>query len=46
MERVRSCEPAPHDVVQADQAVYSVTTQSTAHAAALQPRVSSRYGHT
>ena len=46
MERVRSCVPMPHDAVQEFQALYSVTTQSTAHAAALQPRVSSRYGHT
>ena len=46
-ERLRFCEPpAPHDLVQVDHAANDDTTQCTAHACALQPRVSSRYGHT
>jgi hypothetical protein len=44
--RLRLCEPVPHDLVQVDQASKVPTTQSTAHAAVLQLRVSSRYGHT
>ena len=46
MERVRCCEPAPHDFVHVDHALYDDTTQSTGHGLALQLRVSSRYGHT
>ena len=46
MERVRCCEPAPHDFVHAVHALYVDTTQSTGHGLALQLRVSSRYGHT
>ena len=44
--RVRSCEPLPHDLVHADHALYSDSTQSCGQLAELQPRVSSRYGHT
>ena len=44
--RLRFCEPVPHDLVQVDQAPKAEVAQSTAHAAALQLRVSSRYGHT
>ena len=47
MERVRCCEPAPHDFVHVLHALYVDTTQSTGHlCASLQLRVSSRYGHT
>jgi hypothetical protein len=45
-ERVRSCEPTLHEAEQADHAPKSETTQSTEHELSLQPRVSSRYGHT
>jgi hypothetical protein len=44
--RLRFCEPVPHDLVQVDQAPKAGTTQSVAHAATLQLRVSARYGHT
>ena len=44
--RLRFCEPVPHDLVHVDQAPKVGTTQSTAHAAVLQLRVSARYGHT
>ena len=45
--RLRCCEPVPHDAVHVDQASQIVlTTQSSAHAAVLHARVSSRYGHT
>ena len=44
--RLRCCEPVPHDLVHVDQAPKSPTTQSVAHAAVLQLRVSARYGHT
>jgi hypothetical protein len=46
LERLRFCEPVPHDVVHVDQLPHDAMPQSVAHAAALQPRVSSRYGHT
>jgi hypothetical protein len=46
LSRLRLCEPVPHDTVQVDQASKVPTSQSTAHAAVLQLRVSSRYGHT
>ena len=45
-ERVRCCAPEPHDLVHVVQAFHSETSQSAAHGAALQLRVSSRYGHT
>jgi hypothetical protein len=44
--RLRFCEPVPHDVVHVDQLPHDAMPQSVAHTAALQPRVSSRYGHT
>jgi hypothetical protein len=44
--RERSCEPLPHEAVHVDQALYSDTTQSSGQLLELQPRVSSRYGHT
>ena len=44
--RLRDCEPVPHEAVHVDQAPKSPTTQSVAHAAVLQLRVSARYGHT
>ena len=44
--RVRSCEPVPHDLVHVDQALYSDTAQSSGQLLELQPRDSSRYGHT
>jgi hypothetical protein len=44
--RVRSCEPPPHDTVHVDQALYADSTQSSGQLSELQPRVSSRYGHT
>jgi hypothetical protein len=43
--RLRFCAPVPHDLVQVDQAAQPLVTQSVAHAAALQLRVSLRYGH-
>ena len=45
MERVRDIEPVPHEAVQVDQAPRAEKTQSTAHVAVLQLRVSLRYGH-
>ena len=44
MERLRDCAPVPHDLVHEDHALNADTTQCTAHACALQLRVSSRYG--
>ena len=38
--RLRFCEPVPHDLVQVDQAPKEPSTQSVAHGAALQLRVS------
>ena len=44
--RVRVCEPPPHDLVHVLHAPNEAsTTQSTAHACALQVRCSARYGH-
>jgi hypothetical protein len=42
--RLRDCEPAVQDLEYVDHAPNDDTTQCTAHACALQPRVSSRYG--
>ena len=46
MARLPCCEPPPHDKVHVDQAEKEDAAQSTAHAWALQLRVSLRYGHT
>ena len=43
--RVRVCEPVPHDVVHADQVAQALVTQSLAHGAVLQARVSAECGH-
>ena len=45
-ERLRFCEPVPHDLVQVDQAEKAPTLPSVAQACWLQLRVSARYGHT
>ena len=45
LARLRFCEPTPHDLVQVDQAPKEPSTQSTAHGAALQVRVSAECGH-
>jgi hypothetical protein len=45
VERLRFCEPVPHDLVQVDQAPKVGTTQSTGHAWALHARVSAECGH-
>jgi hypothetical protein len=45
VERARFDVPVPHDLEQADQAENEPTTQSTAHGAALQARVSAECGH-
>ena len=42
--RLRVCVPVPHDLVQVVQAEKAATTQSTAHAKALQSRVSASAG--
>jgi hypothetical protein len=44
--RLRFCEPVPHDLVQVDHEWNEPIAQFTAHGAALQTRVSARYGHT
>jgi hypothetical protein len=46
MERLRDCEPALHEAVQADQALNTDVTQCTGQAPCEHERVSSRYGHT
>ena len=46
MERLRCCEPEPHETGHVDQTLKVPMPQSVAHAAVLQLRVSSRYGHT
>jgi hypothetical protein len=48
MARLRPCEPLPHDLVQGDHALSEKAeyAQLTGQHAALQSRVSSRYGHT
>ena len=46
MERLRFCEPVPHDLVHVDQAENAEVAQCTAQVCALQLRVSSRYGQT
>jgi hypothetical protein len=44
--RERSCVPTPHDTLHVVHVPQSSTTQSSGQLASLQPRVSSRYGHT
>jgi hypothetical protein len=44
--RLRDAEPVPHDLVHVDQAPKVGTTQSTAHGAVLQSRVSAECGQT
>ena len=46
IERARDCTPKPQDLLQELNAPQTPCTQSVAHAAVLQLRVSARYGHT
>ena len=43
--RLRDWKPLPHDLVQVDQALNALNTQSTAHGETLQARVSAECGH-
>ena len=44
-ERLRDCEPAPHDLVHADHAPNADTTQCSAHACSLHERTWRTCGH-